>query len=111
MDRINEYLKETRRVGTLHDGSEFVHIRPLLMCADGFSVSVQASSTHYCTPRINIADEYETVELGFPSAEDSLIMDYAEEYDRPTDTVYGYVPVHIVCELIEKHGGIVMLIS
>lgn len=109
MDRINEYLKETRSVGKFSDGTDFEHIRPRLMCADGFSVSVQASETHYCTPRINGADKYETVELGFPSVEDSLIMDYAEEADRPTDTVYGFVPVHIVCELVEKHGGIMIV--
>ena len=109
MDRINEYLKETRSVGKLSDGTDFEQNRPRLMCADGFSVSVQASEYHYCTPRINGADKYETVELGFPSAEDSLIVDYAEEADRPTDTVYGYVPVHIVCELVEKHGGIMIV--
>ena len=108
MDKINEYLKETRRVvGKLYNGSEYELIRPHLVCADGFSVSVQASEYHYCWPRINGAEKYESVELGYPNLEDSLIMDYAEDDDRPTDTVYGYVPIHIVCELVEKHGGIV----
>ena len=109
MDRINEYLKETRRVDRLFDGTECERNRPRLMCADGFSVSVQASEYHYCTPRINGADKYETVELGYPNIEDSLIMDYAEDDDMPTGTVYGYVPVHIVCELVEKHGGIMIV--
>lgn len=109
MDRINEYLKETRSVGKFSDGTDFELIRPRLMCADGFSVSVQASEYHYCTPRINGADKYETVELGFPNLEDSLITDYAEEDDRPTETVYAFVPVHIVCELVEKHGGIMIV--
>ena len=109
MDRINEYLKETRCVHTLSDGTKIDGVRPAILCADGFSVSVQASKTHYCTPRIDGAETYETVELGFPSVEDSLIIDYAEDLDRPTDTVYGYVPVHIVCELVEKHGGIMII--
>lgn len=107
MDRINEYLKETRRVDKLYDGSEYELNRPRLVCADGFSVSVQASEYHYCWPRINGAEKYESVELGYPNLEDTLITDYAEDDDRLTDTVYGYVPVHIVCELVEKHGGIV----
>lgn len=48
------------------------------------------------------------MELGFPSAADDLITDYAED-NSYTDTVYGYVPVEIVDKLIEKHGGIVDL--
>lgn len=109
MDKINEYLKETRCVHKYSDGSEIEGNRPRLYCVDGFSVSVQASEFHYCSPRINGAEKYESVELGFPSAEDSLITDYAEEYDRPTDTVYGFVPVDVVCELVEKHGGIMYI--
>lgn len=109
MDKINEYLKKTRKTVTLKNGYAFNHIRPRIECADGFSISVQASVHHYCTPRINGADNYEAVELGFPSMEDSLIMDYAEEPVEPTETVYGYVPVELVNELIDKHGGIVNL--
>lgn len=33
-------------------------------------------------------------------------MQYAEDEDRPTATVYGYVPVSVVEALIDKHGGI-----
>ena len=94
-------------VGTLYDGIKYEQIRPYVLCKDGFTISVQASEFHYCTPRINGAVKYETVELGFPNIEDSLIIDYAEESERPTDTVYGYVPVYIVNELVEKHGGII----
>ena len=79
--------------------------RPRLFCNDGFSISVQASSFHYCKPRLDGIQDYESVELGFPSMEDELINEYAE--DEPyTETVYGYVPIEIVEELINKHGGI-----
>lgn len=107
MDIINEYLNRTRKVVTMYDGTKYEHVRPHVICKDGFTISVQASKSHYCTPRIDGAVKYETVELGFPNIEDSLIIDYAEENERPTDTVYGYVPVHIVNELVEKHGGII----
>ena len=76
-------------------------------CKDGFSVSIQASSTSYCEPRVDGADKYHSVELGFPSHEDELIMSHAEMPEKPLDTVYGYVPVSIVNLLIAKHGGIV----
>lgn len=107
MDKINEYLKKTRSVKTYSDGTVYELNRPGLHCKDGFSVSVQASEFHYCTPRINGANRYETVELGFPNAVDSLIVDYAEDDGDLTRTVYAYVPVEVVNELIEKHGGIV----
>jgi hypothetical protein len=77
------------------------------ICKDGFHISIQASEYHYCLPRVNGADIYETVELGYPNCEDILIMEYAEDPDNPTETVYGFVPIEIVNQLIEKHGGIV----
>lgn len=107
MDKINEYLNRTRKVENSPFGYVFEKIRPWIRCADGFEVSVQASEHHYCTPRINGAAEYDTVELGYPSTDDPLIIDYAEDPEEPTNTVYGFVPVHIVCELVEKHGGII----
>jgi len=78
-----------------------------VVCADGFSVSIQASSTHYCMPRENDADRYSEVELGFPSGEDSLIAPFAEDPSSPTETVYAYVPSEIVYILLTKHGGVV----
>lgn len=47
---------------------------------------------------------YKSVELGFPSEEDELIMEYAQDEDY-TNTVYGQVPVETVEKLIDKHGG------
>lgn len=73
-------------------------------CADGFSVSVQANSSAYCTPR-NLTGPYTHVELGFPSLNDELIASWAEDPEKLTETVYGQVPVEIALELINKHGG------
>ncbi len=58
----------------------------MVVCADGFKMSVQAHVGAYCSPRINGADRYEEVEVGFPSHVEDLIMDYAEEPDSPTQT-------------------------
>lgn len=74
-------------------------------CADGFNMSVQAHYGAYCEPRINHAPVYQKVEVGFPSAEEPLLMDYADEPFKPTATVYAYVPVHVVTTIIAKHGG------
>ncbi|MED5369002.1 MAG: hypothetical protein VX978_05865 [Pseudomonadota bacterium] len=40
-----------------------------VVCADGFSMSVQAHNGAYCSPRIDNAESYDEVEVGFPSSE------------------------------------------
>jgi hypothetical protein len=107
MDTINEYLKRTTNVKMLPFGFTFQEIRPRVKCADGFEVSVQASENHYCEPRINGAEQYESVELGYPNMEEPELMEYAEDPVDPTGTVYGWVPVELVNKLIDKHGGII----
>ena len=104
---IRDWLKKPVRAHTYSDGSyEIQENRPRLYCNDGYSISVQASSFHYCKPRLNGIQDYESVELGFPSTEDELINEYAEDDSDYTKTVYGYVPIEIIEELINKHGGI-----
>ena len=39
---------------------------PRLICANGFTLSIQASKYSYCTPRSN-SGPYSEVEVGFPS--------------------------------------------
>ena len=77
-----------------------------IVCADGFNMSVQASEASYSEPRNN-SGPYTAVEVGFPSSEDSILLQYAENPDRPTDSVYGWVPIDIVQLCIEAHGGMV----
>lgn len=110
----NDFLKTydngiTRYSDVLETELSYQLMRPYAIMADGFGISIQASSGHYCKPRIDSNGKrisYTHVELGFPSEEDELINDYAED-DNYTETVYGYVPVEVVDKLIEKHGGIV----
>ena len=78
----------------------------LVSCADGFSMSVQASRFNYCSPRDNTGP-WVSVEVGFPSSYEFCLIPYAEEPDRPTKTVYGYVPNKLVRSIIEVHGGLV----
>jgi hypothetical protein len=83
----------------------FRQVRPV-KCADGLEFSAQASSTHYCTPRDSVGP-WVAVEIGFPTERVEEFMEYAENPDDPTDTVYGYVPVEVVEAVINNHGGIV----
>lgn len=77
-------------------------------CADGFNVSVQAGEYLYSTPRENHGP-WSHVEVGYPSERPEPWdewRNYVEDADRPTSTVYGYVPLSLVEALIELHGGV-----
>ncbi len=77
-----------------------------VVCEDGFSMSVQASRTHYCTPRDDVGP-YTHVEVGFPSSYDFYLSRYAEDPGEPTGTVYGWVPADTIIMCIDAHGGMV----
>ena len=77
-----------------------------VVCADGFTMSVQADDFTYCLPR-TAEGPYTAVEVGFPNEYEELIIDWAEDASSPTETVYGYVPIHIVSLVLAKHGGMV----
>ena len=76
-------------------------------CADGFSMSVQASKYNYCEPRIDNASEYTAVEVGFPSDYESILAPFAEDMEDYTGTVYGFVPSQLIVDVCAKHGGVV----
>ena len=75
-----------------------------ITCADGFNISIQGSQGHYSSYNKE-TNKFTSVELGFPSETDELIIKYADDPDEPTKTVYPYVPVDVVNKLIKKHGG------
>ena len=88
---------------------------PRIVCADGFSMSVQAHGGSYCTPRQE-EGPHTHMEGGFPSsapldpelrqsAEASAFNDEGEiEF---TETVYPYVAREVFEREFALHGGIV----
>lgn len=87
------------------------HVTKKLLLQSGLSISIQASSGHYCFPRENSECEsyeiYSEFEIGFPSKKIDKIIQYAEQPEFPTETVYGYVPKNIIQEIIDDNGGVV----
>lgn len=83
------------------------YFRPGIVCRDGATVSLQASEYHYCTPRNNDGP-YTHIEAGYPSVmpPDSWLP-YAENAEKPLDTVYDYLPLQLAQEFIDAHGGVV----
>lgn len=98
--KVSDYVVSNRRV-------EFGSFTHRLVCHDGFNVSVQASSGHYCEPRQDNEPDYWEFELGYPSEDMGVAFkEYADNPERLLDTVYGYVPVELVQKLVDSHGGI-----
>lgn len=81
---------------------------PCIVCADGFTMSVQVGLNLYCTPRSNFGP-WTAVEIGLPSEVEELLIEYADDPEDPTDTIYRRVPVELVEQVIEKHGGFARL--
>lgn len=74
-----------------------------IVCADGHTLSVQASVTHYATPRDN-RGPWTHVEVGYPTAQpEATWVRYRDGDDWKG--IYGFVPVELVREFIEIHGG------
>jgi len=115
---IAEYLQKTEtRTGW---------VRPHVICKDGFRVSIQFGPGLYCNKydddlnyipgvgtcingRFNFKykpEDYKTVELGYPSDVVNSWLCYAEDEDQPINTVYPYVPIELVQEGLDEHGGI-----
>jgi hypothetical protein len=79
------------------------------ICADGTSLSVQASKYHYCTPRDDYGP-YSAVGAGYIENAKREAVTPPESWREYGDgefpsSVYGYVPTQLVEEFIAAHGG------
>lgn len=102
---INEYLEKHKEFYTVGD-KEYLSLRPHIFCKSGLKFSAQASEFHYCSPRHN-STPYFSIEIGYPSERVEKLIPYAENSNDPSDTVYSWVSVELIDEIIEENGGIV----
>lgn len=102
---VNTFLEKTRVMGSCG----LLQIRPRIICRDGVSLSVQASASHYSTPRDNRCD-YEEVEVGYPSEMPPKSWGYyfGDDFtpETATHSIYAYIPIDMVQDWIDSHGGI-----
>jgi len=94
MTNLNEWF-----ASTIHEAP----VRKALICKDGTSLSVQASNFHCCYPRIDNAVKYEEVEVWQVT---SKVPNSWLEYGDPEDNPFSCIPVKLVEEFIDSHGGI-----
>lgn len=109
-EELNRRLMSAPIVETLY-GEGIKRPVPVMVCADGFSVSIQAHRGAYCQPRDNYGP-WRMFELGFPNAPMPELADRCDGYEgdaakTATETVWGYVPVERIATLLAGHGGLV----
>jgi hypothetical protein len=96
IDYVNEYLATARRPVAEH-----------IRCADGATLSVQASSLHHCTPKSDTGP-WEAVEVWYikgPKGNNVSVTSWNQWGDGLYDP-YGYVPIRLVNDFIKRHGGL-----
>lgn len=92
---INAYIMSNRNNG----------FTDKIVCKNGLTLSVQASSFHYCSPR-NDSGPWNKVEVGYPSRKIEDLMEYAENPAAPTETVYAFVPHDVIEKIVLDNGGL-----
>lgn len=121
LDELDKFMKDNpRRAGDIS--------RPRVVCNDGFKMSVQFDVCDYLRSDsfllgwkphsilyaemidddgdVTSIKNYKTVEVGYPTDKPICFSKYAEDNDDYTETVYGYVPIELVCKEIIQHNGI-----
>jgi len=78
-------------------------VRPHLVCADGYRISVQASAGHYCVPRDN-AGPYLSVETYCARRPDG--SPWRIPGIRMGGNPAAFVPVPLINRIIHRHGGL-----
>jgi hypothetical protein len=79
---------------------------PKVRCANGFTMSVQYGSGLYCSQYMTAFPVVpETCEIGFPSRCVKDLEPYREGSDKPTQSVYGWVPLSVIVKIIDANGG------
>ena len=109
-DYVNNYLLLTKRVVHRYRTDvadwageyEMIEKRGHVTCESGLKLSIQASDGHYCSPKSNTGP-YSSVEIMLMQAPPRSWDEFADSSDS---AVFGWVPVHLVNDLIEANGGI-----
>lgn len=102
--KLTEWLDEA----ILENESKYYTFRRALELNNGVVLSIQASEGAYSTPRVNglKSEDYTHFEIGFPTERIDLLIQYAEDQEKPTDTVYPYTPINVIEQVVKEAGGV-----
>jgi hypothetical protein len=97
-DYVNEHLAKHKT------GTKPRYVVPKIRCADGTTLSVQASEGHYCSPREN-EGPWTAVEVWRVHSASGRAC-HPRSFGENTGDPYGWVPVSVVNAYIRRHGGV-----
>lgn len=105
---VREYLNMTYVNQSI--GFFSLLVRPPVTCADGFSMSIQASESHHCSPRQTLknAEEYDSVEVMILSDIDNYTYKRFLKHSESMDEIAAYVDIDFLELFVAEHGGIVV---
>ena len=106
MSMLDDVINGAGQVIALAPGYALKGKAPGITCQDGTTLSVQASSLHYCEPEDDYGP-YSQVEVGLLSTPPPASWaPYAAGGEAVEEAkVFAYVPVKLVREFIQLHGG------
>jgi hypothetical protein len=99
----NEWAKQNR--------DEYGYL-PRILCNDGFNFSVQSTFGSYSSPRILDRNddpnkyEFDSAEVGYPNRDEKMLEEYIDGSNSFCENIYAYVPIGIINQIVNKHGGI-----
>ena len=103
LQRVEEYKEQDEQTSPFGFNYDKCCAIPKIKIADtDYEISIQASENHYCSPRENLQEVYDEVEIGFQNFifSENFINQYAEEPESPKDTVYANVPMEELAQEI-----------
>jgi len=82
--------------------SDWLELVPCVVCKNGLTFSMQASSSHFCTPKSNDGP-WTHVEIGYPSEH---LYDLELYRGDNEEGVFGRVPIELVTQIVYAAGGL-----
>jgi len=97
LEKLNKHL--STEVTQPNTDYSYKAVATPVECEDGTTLSVQASYMHYCTPRDNTGPYSEVEVWCIPLGVE--VTEFTYSPDEPA----GYVPIELVVQFIDNHGG------
>lgn len=111
--RESQESREFRNKYKQKRGLVIKHFEPLNY--NDFSISIQASAGNYCTPRESLEDVRQYKEMEFAVMHNNEFIRVSDilptftrlnEIEKHYKTVYAYVPVELIQELLEELNSV-----
>jgi len=99
-----EYLQRMEEL-IEYQGFVSTTILPSIETNNGLEIAIQAGELFCCSPRDNYGP-WELVEINYINRRIEKLTAYADDAENIEDTIYRWVPVDLIDEIVEENGGI-----